>query len=214
MFKCLASTAHLLSIVRVPKLKLVLAESLLTEMRHSLSSRVILEIVHLHIFILVCRIWREQDWDETLRSATPYHASLLSYPLNLFLILIIIVVALGECWSGAEAAGTFARAGYTNQCVTMDYKECNPADKIECAGTLNTNFVYGIGVQGTYSAIITLIGCAVYFSSQGYVTMTKRVFCLKMCYFSCSCVFFSNELDEGLVEDGTRSIYGQKCTCE
>lgn len=80
--------------------------------------------------------------------------SLPSYPLIHFLNLIIIAVALGECWSGPEASLTFARDGNTNQCVTMDFKECNPADKRECAGKLNTNFVYEMGVQGTYSAII------------------------------------------------------------
>ncbi|XP_029197973.2 uncharacterized protein LOC114963020 isoform X2 [Acropora millepora] len=52
-----------------------------------------------------------------------------------------------ECWSGPEASLTFTRAGNTNQCVTMDFKECNPADKRECAGKLNTNFVYEMGVQ-------------------------------------------------------------------
>ena len=90
--------------------------------------------------------------------------SLLSHSLVLFLILSIIVVALGECWSGPEAAETYARAGNTTQCVTMDYKECNPADRRECAGVKNVNFVYGIGVQGKYETTIKLIGsCSLFF---------------------------------------------------
>lgn len=59
----------------------------------------------------------------------------------------------GECWSGVNAAHTYAEDGRSTRCMmaisSMVLKECNDSSPEPCVGIQNTNYVYRIVHTGT-----------------------------------------------------------------
>ena len=59
----------------------------------------------------------------------------------------------GECWSGVNAAQTYAKDGPSNRCLmavnSVELRECNDASHEACVGVEFTNYVYRIIHPGT-----------------------------------------------------------------
>lgn len=53
----------------------------------------------------------------------------------------VLILNLGECWSGVNAENTYRQDGPSQECLTIDFLKCGPQDKY-CVGEQNTNFVY------------------------------------------------------------------------
>ena len=53
----------------------------------------------------------------------------------------VLILNLGECWSGVNAENTYRQDGPSQECLTIDFLKCGPQEKY-CVGEQNTNFVY------------------------------------------------------------------------
>ena len=56
----------------------------------------------------------------------------------------------GECWSDPEAAVKFDHYGRSEDCMGIDYKQCDDEESSECVGGANKNYVYRVVEKGDH----------------------------------------------------------------